>query len=90
MHEEKKACKVNLFCVDGSFVNGYVHIAQGLRLFDFLNSTNEEFIVVTEARFQNLSEIRSFKLVTDLHKKKRTVFLNKNAVKWVEEVNDEK
>jgi hypothetical protein len=85
----KTPCPVIIFCVDGSHVRGNVHIAQGLRLSDFLNSGHENFVVVTEARFQNMSEIRSFTLVAELNKKKRTVFLNKAAIKWVEEIVNE-
>jgi hypothetical protein len=86
MKVPKEKRKVNILCTDGSFVKGFVHIAEGLRVLDFFNDLNENFIVVTEAQFQNIKEVHSFQLVLDLNKKKGTVILSKAAIKWVEEI----
>jgi hypothetical protein len=82
----KEKIKVNIFCVDGTFVKGFLYISEGLRLLDFMNSEGAGFIVVTEAEFQNLKEVHSFQLLMALNKGKSTVILNKSAIKWIEEV----
>ncbi|MCM8787398.1 MAG: hypothetical protein NC935_05015 [Candidatus Omnitrophica bacterium] len=80
----KNKIKVNIVCIDGSFIRGFMHVAEGLRLLDFLNNTSENFIAVTEALYQNINEVHSFKLVFQLSKKKDIIFLNKNSIKWLE------
>ena len=86
MKVAKEKCKVRVYCNDGSFVIGFVHVSEGLRVIDFLNDLKENFIVVTDAGFQNLKEIRSFQLVAELKTKKATIFLHKESIKWVEEI----
>jgi ribonucleotide monophosphatase NagD (HAD superfamily) len=78
--------KVNIFCLDGSFIKGYIHVPEGLRILDFLNDLNENFVAVTEAQIQNVREIHSFKLVSELRQKKTTLFLAKASIKLIEEV----
>ncbi|UCC94283.1 MAG: hypothetical protein JSW40_05590 [Candidatus Omnitrophota bacterium] len=78
--------KVNIFCSDNSFVTGIIHVPQGLRLLDHFNNANENFLVVTEAFFQNLREVHSFKLVKELKKQRSTVILYKSCIKWIEEL----
>ncbi|MDD5583519.1 MAG: hypothetical protein PHV55_00485 [Candidatus Omnitrophica bacterium] len=78
--------KVKIICTDGSFVTGFVHVAEGLRVLDFFNDQQLNFIAVTDATFQNLREVHSFKLVNDMYRKKETIFLNRESIKWVEEI----
>ena len=47
MRIEKEKRKVNIVCVDGSLVKGFVHMHPGLRLQDFINDSKKHFIVVT-------------------------------------------
>ncbi|MDP2924307.1 MAG: hypothetical protein Q8O30_11435 [Candidatus Omnitrophota bacterium] len=81
----KERVKVNIFCNDGTFVRGFVHISEGLRLLDFINHESATFVVVTEAEFQNLKEVHSFSLLMALSKRKSTIILNKSSIKWIEE-----
>jgi hypothetical protein len=79
--------QISIVCRDGTFAKGYVHVPQGLRLLDYLNDTKERFIAVTNAKFSNIGEIHSFKLYAEYRKAKKVVILNKESVKWVEELN---
>lgn len=82
----KDKIKVHIICVDGTFVQGYLHVPQGLRLSDFLNNDKENFVVVTKARFSNLKEL-PFNLNKELFKSPREiVILNKLTIKWLEEI----
>lgn len=87
MKVPKEKHKVNIFCLDGSFVTGFVHVPEGLRVLDYMNEQKEQFLIVTEARFQNIREVRSFQLIAELQKKRGVVFLNKTSIKWVEEID---
>ncbi len=78
--------KVSIVCGDGTFAKGYVHVPQGLRLLDYLNDTKERFIAVTDAKFSNIGEVHSFKLYAEYRRSKKVVILNKEAVKWIEEL----
>jgi len=78
---------VAIVCRDGTFAKGYVHVPQGLRLLDYLNDTKERFIAVTDAKFSNIKEVHSFKLYAEYKKTKKVIILNKDSVKWVEEIS---
>jgi len=86
MRVEKEKHKVNIICLDRSVIVGVVHINPCTRLMDLLNRTGEDFIVVTNVTFQNIGEIHAFKLYNELSKKRNTICLNKNAIKWIEEL----
>jgi hypothetical protein len=86
MKVPKDKIKVNIFCVDGSIVSGFVYVSEGLRLLDFMNHELTEFVVVTEAQFQGIKEVHSFKLLMALSKQKHIIILNKHSIKWIEEV----
>ena len=81
--------RVSIVCDDGSFAKGYVHVPHGLRLLDYINDTKEQFIALTEAKFSNIKEIHSFKLYAQYRHAKRVVILNKEAVKWIEEIGED-
>jgi len=85
MKVPKIKCKVCVFCIDGSFAKGYVYIDEGFRLIDYLNAMKGDFLVMTEAEFQNVKEVHSFQLLNFLTKKRATIFLNKQSIKWIEE-----
>jgi Family of unknown function (DUF6812) len=78
--------KVSIVCGDGTFAKGCVHVPQGLRLLDYINDTKERFIAVTDAKFSNIGEVHSFKLYAEYRKTKKVVILNKQSVKWIEEL----
>lgn len=86
MRIEKEKRKVNVICEDGSLVKGFVHINPGERMLDFFNDSKENFIAVTNAEFYNIKEIHSFKLFSEIAKKKNAIILNKSCIKLVEEV----
>ncbi|MFH1875596.1 MAG: hypothetical protein ABH865_01730 [Candidatus Omnitrophota bacterium] len=78
--------KVKIICTDGSFIIGFVHVAEGLRVLEFFNDIKGNFIAVTDASFQNLHAVHSFKLVSEMAKRKEVILLSKESIKWVEEV----
>ncbi|MBN3040001.1 MAG: hypothetical protein JW867_02630 [Candidatus Omnitrophica bacterium] len=78
---------VSIVCNDGTFARGDVHVPQGLRLLDHLNNTKERFVAITSARFTNIKEIHSFKLYAEYRKAKDVIVLNKESIKWVEEIS---
>lgn len=82
----KQKVKVLILCNDDSWIKGFIHISEGLRVSDFLNDQKNSFIAVTNAEVQNLKEIHSFKLVSGISKPKNTLLLNVSAIKWAEEI----
>jgi len=86
MKIEKEKHRVNIVCLDKSIITGFVYINPGTRIMDFLNHSEESFMVVTSVTFQNIGEIHAFKLYNELNKKRDTIFLNKAAVKWIGEL----
>lgn len=76
MHVEKEARRVSIVCRDGVTIVGTVYINPGERVIDFLNDSKEAFIVVMHSEFRGFGRLIN---------KKRTVFLLKNAIKWMEE-----
>jgi hypothetical protein len=85
MRVDKEKHKVNIVCQDRSVISGFVHINPGERVMDFINH-EEQFIIITNATFQNIGEIHAFKLYNELSKKRNVICLNKSAVKWIEEL----
>ena len=85
MRVEKEKHEVIIIGQDDLLVKGFVHINPGERIIDFFNDSKESFIAVTSAEFCNLKEIKSFKLINQIMKKKNTVILNKSTIKLVEE-----
>ncbi len=75
-----------IVCNDGKLIKGFVYVPQGLRLLDFLNDTKENFIAITDARFPSAMEMYTLRLYRETRGKSKLIFLNKNAVKWVEEI----
>ena len=86
MRVEKEKHKVRIMCIDGSIVIGFVHVDPGLRIIDFVDDQKTRFIAVTNAEFQNIGQVHSFKLVMEMKKKKNTIILNKTSIRWIEEV----
>ena len=88
MKVPKNKYKVNIVCLDGTLVKGFLHVLEGQRIMDFINNNKEDFIAITNAEFSNVKELHSFKLYTDLFKNKKAVMLlNKSAIKWIREEN---
>lgn len=86
MKIEKQKRKVLIVCCDRTVIRGFIHIIEGQRVMDFLNDSKEVFIAVTSAEMENTPQMRSFKLYQKAIKQKRTIILNKNDIKWIEEV----
>ena len=86
MRVEKEKTRVSIICSDRSLLVGLVHINPGERLSDFLNDLKEDFIVVTEAEFHNVAPVHSFKMYSDLTKRRKSIILNKAFIKWMEAV----
>lgn len=76
MHVEKELRRVLIVCRDGVRILGTVHINPGERVIDFLNDPREAFIIVTNSEFVSPWSIR---------KRRKTIFILKNALKWMEE-----
>lgn len=86
MKIEKDKRKVNVICEDGSLLKGFIHTNPSERTIDFLNDEKETFIAVTHAEFYNIKEIHSFRLFSEITKKKGVVILNKYSIKFIEEI----
>lgn len=86
MKVQKDKCSVRIFCIDGSIIKGTVYVDEGLRVSDFLNSSDKKFIVLLNVEVQNIPEVHSFKLASEMSKPKKVIFVNKNAVKCIEEL----
>ena len=86
MKVPKEKFNVRIFCTDGSIVKGTICIDEGLRVSDFLNNRDEKFIVLLNVEVQNVPEVHSFKLASEMSKPKKVIFVNKNAVKCIEEL----
>lgn len=82
----KQKIKVLILCTDGSWIKGFVHVSEGLRVSDFLNDQNVSFIAVTNAEVQYSKEVHSFKLASGVAKQKNTLLVNVQAIKWMEEI----
>ncbi|MBD3246451.1 MAG: hypothetical protein GF333_05510 [Candidatus Omnitrophica bacterium] len=86
MKAPKKKVRVRIVCTDQSGIEGYVHVDEGLRLMDFLNLSNRKFMVITDAQAQNLGNVKSFRLASELTKTHQALALNKSAIKWIAEI----
>jgi len=86
MRIEKEARKVNIVCLDRSVISGVININPGERVSDFINRSEAAFLIVTNAEFKNTGELHAFQLYNDLIKKRKTIFLNKSSIKWIQEI----
>lgn len=86
MKVPKDKWSVRVFCVDGSIIKGTVYVDEGLRVSDFLNNREEKFIVLLNVEVQNVPEVHSFKLASEMSKPRKVIFVNKNAIKCIEEL----
>ncbi|MBU0710105.1 MAG: hypothetical protein KJ793_05280 [Candidatus Omnitrophica bacterium] len=86
MRVEKEKRKVNIICVDGSSLSGVIHINPGQRVIDFIDDERKSFIAVTDLKFCDIKEAKSFQLSKTSSDKKKMVILNKNSVKLIEEI----
>ena len=86
MKIEKDKYAVNIFCIDGSFIKGIIHVSPGLRILDSLNTLKDNFVAVVNAEIYNLREGELEALGRTTHEKGQTIILNKGSVKWMEEI----
>ncbi|MFH1355171.1 MAG: hypothetical protein ABIH19_03375 [Candidatus Omnitrophota bacterium] len=86
MRVEKEKRKVNIICLDGSSLSGVIHINPGQRVIDFIDDERKSFIAVTDVKFFNIKEAKSFQLSKSSSNKKNMLILNKNSVKLIEEI----
>ncbi len=82
----KVKLRVKVTCLDGSCFFGFLHVDEGYRLLDFINEAKKKFIALTEVRFK-VSKKDFFKLYLNSRTKKETIFLNKESIKWIEEID---
>jgi len=76
---EKQKVKVHIIAGDGISIRGFMHIDQGMRLNDFLNSRKDDFLAVTEVRVKGGSSFLGPFCNREI------VFINKNSIKLIEE-----
>lgn len=86
MRVEKEKRKVYVICTDGLLIKGVVHINPGERVIDFVNDQKEDFIAVTSAEIFNMKEVHSFKLFSEMARKKNVLIVNKNSIGFIEEL----
>ncbi len=86
MKVPKQEWSIRIFCIDGSIIKGNVYVDEGLRISDFLNNRDENFIVLLNVEVQNIPEVHSFKLATEMSKPKKAIFVNKSNIKCIEEL----
>lgn len=79
MKIEKDKRKVNIVLDGDILVQGLIYINPGERIFDFINDKRKSFIVLTNVEFLK-------RAIGKKEPKKNVVFINKTAVKWIEEV----
>lgn len=84
MKVEKEKRKVHIFCNDGSYLKGVIHLNPGIRVSDFLNESRDNFIVLTNIEFFR-SAPHSTTAEEAVTLKADTVLLNKIAIKMIEE-----
>lgn len=70
MKKPKEKRDVKITCTDRTVLRGIVHVDEGLRVLDFFNLPGRKFIALTEVH----------------GKKKNTLILNKESVKWLEDL----
>lgn len=78
----KEQRDVEIVLVDGNILKGKVHINPGERIFDFINDTREDFIVVTETNFLK----KPLGYIQNKKAPENTIILNKISIKWLEEI----
>jgi len=78
----KEQREVELVLVDGNILTGKVHINPGERIFDFINDSREDFIVVSETNFLK----KPLGYIQKKNLSENTIILNKVAIKWIEEI----
>ncbi len=89
MKVPKEKTLVNIICNDGSRLEGWAYMREGMRLIDDLNRQEKSFLVITDATFFNI-KAKLFGLHKNIFtKKKKVIILNKNSIKWVEEKKNE-
>ena len=88
MKVPKNKLKASIICKDGSFIRGFVHVSEGLRMRDSLNDVKEKFVAVTGAEFATIKNVHSFQLCAQFKRKKATILLSKDSIKWVEEIKE--
>ncbi|MDD4294932.1 MAG: hypothetical protein PHP69_05415 [Candidatus Omnitrophica bacterium] len=86
MKVPKKKVEVRIICRDHCVIEGMVYLYEGMRIIDSLNSKDEKFIAVTDAKVSNIENIRSFRLITEMSEKKELLILSKSAVQWMEPI----
>lgn len=78
----KEQREVEIVLVDGNILTGKVHINPGERIFDFINDSREDFIVVSETHFLK----KPVGYIQNKNTSENTIILNKTSIKWLEEV----
>ncbi|MBU1125351.1 MAG: hypothetical protein KKC84_04945 [Candidatus Omnitrophica bacterium] len=84
MKVEKDTRRVRIACLEGLYLEGTVYVNPGERVMDYLNDQKKSFFVVAEVCiFENEN---AFFHRADPIAKRNTVFLNRSAIHYLEEV----
>jgi hypothetical protein len=77
---------VRAICNDGTSVEGFISLLGDRKLHEVVNNPAEIFLCLNEAEVTYPEQIESFKLATKRVEVKDNFFLNKSAVKCIEDV----
>jgi hypothetical protein len=77
-------------CIDGTSVEGFISLLGDRKLAEVVNNPAESFLCLSEAEVTYPEQIESFKLATKRIELKEAFFLNKSAVKWIEDTGARK
>ncbi|MDP2940912.1 MAG: hypothetical protein Q8N85_01465 [Candidatus Omnitrophota bacterium] len=81
---------IEVLCNDGVLIKGLLNVFGERRLVETLNSSAEQFLMLSDVEISYPEEIRSFKLTNRAVYKKESIILNKSDIKWVERIGEQK
>lgn len=89
MKVPKVKVPVRIVFQNGSVLLGFLHVYEGCRPLDFINENKKNFVAITEAVFEKIPEATLPKKEFKANPKKNFVLVNKNAINWLEEVEQD-
>lgn len=78
---------VQILCTSGISIKGFVNILGDQRLPEYINNPQELFLILHEAELEGY---QSFKLALRSVDKKANLILNKSAIRWITEIEENK
>lgn len=84
----KQQIKVNVRCMDGSSVMGYVNVTPEEGILGFMNDPRLSFIALHDAEmYYEAREVESFRLIRRVAVTKKAIMIvQKTAISWLEEI----